>query len=53
MDAYPSANPSLLDAFLKGEIDRLVVVEHLDPPPDPKTASGWLGDRIKAFFMRS
>ena len=45
--------PSFLGAFLKGEIDRLVVVEHLDSPPDPKTASGWLGDRIKAFFMRS
>jgi hypothetical protein len=45
--------PSFLDAFLNGEIDRLVVVEHLDSPPDPKTASGWLADRIKAFFIRS
>jgi len=45
--------PSFLDAFLNGEIDRLVVVEHLDSPPEPKTASGWLADRIKAFFIRS
>ena len=45
--------PSFLDAFSNGEIDRLVVVEHLDSPPEPKTASGWLADRIKAFFIRS
>ena len=45
--------PTFLDAFLNGETNRLVVVEHLDSPPDPKTASGWLADRIKAFFMRS
>ena len=45
--------PSFLDAFLNGEIDRLVVVEHLDSPPEPKTASGWLADRVKAFFIRS
>ena len=41
--------PSFLDAFLNGEIDRIVVVDHLDAPPEPKT----LADRIKAIFIRS
>ena len=45
--------PAFLNAFLSGEIDRLVVVEHLDSPPDPKTGSGWLAESIKAFFRRS
>jgi hypothetical protein len=31
--------PAFLDAFLAGEITRLIVVEHLDSPPYPKTAS--------------
>jgi hypothetical protein len=45
--------PAFLNAFLSGEIDRLVVVEHLDSPPDPKTGSGWLAESIKALFRRS
>jgi hypothetical protein len=32
--------PTFLDAFLNGETNRLVVVEHIDSPPNPKTASG-------------
>jgi hypothetical protein len=31
--------PDFLDAYLKGEVDRLVVVEHLATAPGPKTAS--------------
>jgi Protein of unknown function (DUF2778) len=31
--------PDFLDAYLKGEFDRLVVVEHLATAPGPKTAS--------------
>jgi hypothetical protein len=42
-----------LDAYLKGEVDRLVVVEHLATAPGPKTASGWLPEFIKDLFRRS
>lgn len=45
--------PAFLDAFLKGEVDRLVVVEHLAAAPSPKTASGWIPDAIKDLFRRS
>jgi hypothetical protein len=41
--------PAFLDAFLRGEVDRLVVVERLDDPPSPKTASDWFRD----LFRRS
>ncbi len=41
--------PAFLDAFERGEIERLVVVERLDNPPAPKTASDWFRD----FFRRS
>jgi hypothetical protein len=42
-----------LNAFLNGEIERLVVVSRLAEPPSPKTAVGWLSERIKAFFKSS
>jgi hypothetical protein len=45
--------PKFLDAFLNGEIDRLVVVERLADPPPPNTAVGWLSERVKAFFKSS
>ena len=45
--------PAFLDAYLKGEVDRLVVVEQLATAPDPKTASGWLPEFIKDLFRRS
>jgi Protein of unknown function (DUF2778) len=45
--------PTFLNAFLRGEINRLVVVEHLAAPPSPKTASGWLPETIRALFGRS
>ena len=44
---------AFLNAYLNGEIDRLVVVERLGSPPDPQSPSGWLADRVKAFFTRS
>jgi Protein of unknown function (DUF2778) len=42
-----------LDAFLNGEIDRLVVVERLAEPPVAKTGIGWLPGRLKALFKWS
>jgi hypothetical protein len=44
---------TFLDAVLSGEINRLVVVEHLAKTPSPKTALGWLPETIKALFGRS
>ena len=41
--------PAFLDAFMRGEVDRLVVVERLADPPPPRTASDWFRD----FFRRS
>jgi hypothetical protein len=45
--------PAFLDAYLKGEVDRLVVVEHLATAPGPKTASGWFPEFIRDLFRRS
>jgi type VI secretion system (T6SS) effector TldE1-like protein len=45
--------PKFLNAFLNGEIDRLVVVERLDEPPPANTAVGWITDKVKAFFKAS
>jgi hypothetical protein len=45
--------PAFLNAYLSGQITRLVVVEHLAGAPGPKTASGWLTATIKAIFGRS
>jgi hypothetical protein len=42
--------PAFLNAFLKGDVNRLVVVEHLASVPSPKTASGWIPDGIKELF---
>jgi len=45
--------PAFLDAYLRGEVDRLMVVEHLATAPGPKTASGWVPEFIKDLFRRS
>jgi hypothetical protein len=45
--------PAFLDAYLRGEVDRLMVVEHLATAPGPKTASGWVPEFIKDLFSRS
>jgi hypothetical protein len=45
--------PAFLNAFLKGDVRRLVVVEHLATAPSSKAASGWLPEAIKALFKAS
>lgn len=45
--------PAFLKAYLNGEVDRLVVVEHLATAPSPKTASGWRLRSLKDLFKRS
>jgi hypothetical protein len=44
---------AFLDAFERGEINRLVVVERLDNPPSPKTAADWLANTLNDIFRRS
>jgi len=43
---------AFLNAFLKGEIDRLVVVEHYAGAPGP-TGLGWLMESVRSFFKSS
>lgn len=38
---------AFLDAFQRGEIDRLVVVDRLDNPPSPRTAADWFKDLFR------
>jgi hypothetical protein len=45
--------PAFLNAYLRGEVNRLVVVERLASAPSPKTASGWFSETIKSLFGRS
>ena len=45
--------PEFLNAFLKGEVTRLVVVERLENPPSPNVASGWLPDAVSKLFKPS
>jgi Protein of unknown function (DUF2778) len=45
--------PAFLNAVLSGEVNRLVVVEHLPNAPGSRTASGWIPEAIKSFFGRS
>jgi len=41
--------PKFLNAFLSGEVDRLVVVERLaEPPAEP--GANWLAERIRTLF---
>ena len=44
---------SFLDAFLQGDVNRLVVVEHLADTPSPKTLTDWLSNTLKDIFRRS
>ena len=41
--------PEFLNAYLNGEIDRLVVVERLENPPSPMIAAAWLTTAIKGL----
>ena len=45
--------PAFLDAFLRGEVKRLVVVERLARPAAPQAAADWLSDKLKDIFRRS
>ena len=42
--------PAFLNAYLNGEIERLVVVERLDKRPDGSPASGWLAEAFGKLF---
>jgi hypothetical protein len=44
---------AFLNAFLSGDIKRLVVVEHLATAPNAQTAFGWLPETTKPLFGRS
>jgi hypothetical protein len=42
-----------LEAYQRGEVNRLVVVERVAVAPSPKTASDWLSNTLKDIFRRS
>jgi hypothetical protein len=44
---------AFLDAYRRGEITRMVVVEHLANAPSPQTAADWLSNALKDIFRRS
>jgi hypothetical protein len=45
--------PAFLNAFLRGEVDRLVVVGHLETAPSPSTGLGWLPEALRNLFKPS
>ena len=45
--------PAFLNAFLKGEVDRLVVVDHLATPPSPTIGLQWLPEALRNLFKPS
>ena len=45
--------PAFLNAYLRGEITRLVVVERLDDPPSARTVADWFTNKLKEIFRRS
>jgi hypothetical protein len=45
---------AFLDAFERGDITRLVVVERLaGAPPSPKTAADWIANKLRSILQRS
>jgi len=44
---------AFLNAYLRGEVTRMVVVDHLGTTPSPQTASQWFSDTIKGLLWRS
>jgi hypothetical protein len=44
---------AFLNAFQRGEIDKIVVVERLGNRPDPQTTGDWFSDKVKDIFWRS
>jgi Protein of unknown function (DUF2778) len=45
--------PAFLNAYLKGEVDRIVVVQHLASAPTPRASSGWLSETLRNLFHPS
>jgi hypothetical protein len=45
--------PAFLNAYRRGEITRLVVVEQLDDAPGARTAADWFSSTLKRIFGRS
>jgi hypothetical protein len=45
--------PAFLNAYLRGEITRLVVVQRLDDAPNARTAEDWFSNTLKGIFGRS
>jgi hypothetical protein len=45
--------PAFVSAFSRGEVDRLVVVEHLANPPNSKVAANWIPEPLRRLFKRS
>jgi hypothetical protein len=44
---------AFLDAFLRGDVNRLVVVERLADAPSPRTLVDWLSNTFRNIFRRS
>jgi hypothetical protein len=44
---------AFLNAYLNGEVTRLVVVDHLATPPSVRTAAGWIPRALSVLFGRS
>jgi Protein of unknown function (DUF2778) len=44
---------AFVNAYLHGEVTRMVVVEHLANTPTPQTATQWFADTLKDLFSRS
>jgi Protein of unknown function (DUF2778) len=44
---------AFLNAYLHGEIDHIVVVEHLGNRPEAQSTGDWLSDKVKDIFWRS
>jgi hypothetical protein len=44
---------AFLHAYLNGDVTRLVVVDHLANAPSPRTAEGWLPEKIRELFGHS
>jgi Protein of unknown function (DUF2778) len=44
---------AFLNAFQRGEIDKIVVVERLASRPDAQTTGDWFSDKVKDMFWRS
>jgi len=41
---------AFLRAFERGDVTRLIVVEHLENAPSPKSGTGWIAQAVKDLF---